>query len=169
MGRRLERALYHIKILRRSMAMATGPQGEAFSLEALLEYADSSMTHRSRYFAEPQAQTVLDLILCDESNPRSVAYQVGILAEHINNLPRDQNQAFSSREKKIIMSALHRLRLADINPLCEAAPDGSRPALEALILALNQDLPDFSDSLTQDYFSHAAPTQETSIIIPDPR
>ena len=169
MGRRLERAMYSIKVLRRSMSMATGPMGEAFSLDALLEYADSSMTHRSRYFAEPQAPTVLDLILCDESNPRSVAYQVMVLMDHINNLPRDQNHAFSSREKKVIMSALHRLRLAEVTVLCETSPDGSRPALEALILELTKDLPDFSDHLTQDYFSHAAPTQETSIIIPDPR
>ncbi|PTX91981.1 hypothetical protein DB346_23795 [Verrucomicrobia bacterium LW23] len=169
MGRRLERALYLLKILRRSMAMATGPLGESFSLEALLDYADSSMTHRSRYFAEPQAPTVLDLVLCDESNPRSVAYQIAVVAEHINNLPRDQAQPFATREKKIIMSSLNKLRLAEVTTLCECAPDGGRPALEALIAALSAELPDFSDSLTQDYFSHAAPTQETSIIIPDPR
>ena len=45
-------------------------------LEALLEVADSVMTYRSRYCSRFQLAPVLDLLLTDETNPRSVAFQL---------------------------------------------------------------------------------------------
>ena len=45
-------------------------------LELLLEIADSSITYRSRYLTSLQADLVLDLLLVDEANPRSIAFQL---------------------------------------------------------------------------------------------
>src|SRR6266404_4482777 len=46
------------------------------------------MTYRRRYFAQPQWPTVLDLLLTDETNPRSLLFQINALAEHAARLPR---------------------------------------------------------------------------------
>ena len=62
-------------------------------LEALLEVADSIMTYRSRYLARVQLAPVLDLLLTDESNPRSVAFQLACCAAHVEQLPRDPDEA----------------------------------------------------------------------------
>ncbi|MFN8643608.1 MAG: alpha-E domain-containing protein [Candidatus Binatia bacterium] len=44
--------------------------------EALLAVADASITYRRRYRATADAGAVLDLLVDDESNPRSLAYQL---------------------------------------------------------------------------------------------
>src|SRR5262249_42787789 len=86
-GRRLERALQEA-LLVRSM-LADGGASEPEALEALLEIADSVMTYRSRYASRFQLGAVLDLMLCDETNPRSVAHQLVQLAAHAADLPHD--------------------------------------------------------------------------------
>jgi hypothetical protein len=48
-------------------------------LEYLLEVADSSMTYRSRYFTTLQPLAVLDVLMADETNPRSLNFQMSHL------------------------------------------------------------------------------------------
>ena len=42
----------------------------------LLEVTDSTMSYRSRYFTILQPAPVLDLLMNDEANPRSLAFQI---------------------------------------------------------------------------------------------
>ena len=86
-GRRLERAA---NIITRCIqgGLAAEP-AVSNALETVLEIADSVMTYRRRYFAQPQWPAVLDLLLTDEGNPRSLAFQVDALADHATNLPRE--------------------------------------------------------------------------------
>ena len=49
-------------------------------LDWLLDLSDSIITYRARYRAQPEWLPVLDLLLLDESNPRSLIFQIdGIL------------------------------------------------------------------------------------------
>ncbi|MEB0011643.1 circularly permuted type 2 ATP-grasp protein [Glaciimonas sp. Gout2] len=75
LGRRLERLQFQSVILQRALEMdANG------SLDWLLELSDSIVTYRSRYRAQPEWLPVLDLLLLDETNPRSILFQLeGIL------------------------------------------------------------------------------------------
>src|SRR5262249_40274411 len=69
-GRRLERAIY----LSRQLREISKPMSEEEwpFLEYLLETADSSMTYRSRYYTTLQPVAVLDVLMTDETNPRSL-------------------------------------------------------------------------------------------------
>ncbi len=87
MGRRLERGAHTIRLLQSTLVTTETP--EAPLLEALLEVAESSMTYRRRYRSALQTAPVLDLLLADETNPRSLAFQLAALASHVGNLPRD--------------------------------------------------------------------------------
>ncbi len=75
LGRRLERLQFQCVSLRHAVGMeASG------SLDWLLELSDSIITYRTRYRAQPEWLPVLDLLLLDESNPRSILFQLdGIL------------------------------------------------------------------------------------------
>src|SRR5262249_35017941 len=86
MGRRLERALNTIALLRSALVAVGSMEGPL--LEALLEVADSSMTYRRRYLGSLQTAPVLDLLLADESNPRSLAFQLAALSHEVDDLPR---------------------------------------------------------------------------------
>ena len=74
-GRRLERLQFQCEVLQRALAMDRNG-----NLDWLLELSDSIVTYRARYRAQPEWLPVLDLLLRDESNPRSVLFQInGIL------------------------------------------------------------------------------------------
>jgi uncharacterized circularly permuted ATP-grasp superfamily protein/uncharacterized alpha-E superfamily protein len=153
MGRRLERAVYTVDLLR-SLLVEVG-EHEATVLETLLEIADSSMTYRSRYLTTLQCAPVLDLLLMDETNPRSVLYQLVALAEHVEHLPRNQAQPSLSPAQRLALMALTSIRLAEIAVLCTISEDGRRSHLETLLIHLRTDLPALSDAMTHHYLSHA--------------
>ena len=153
MGRRLERAVYTVDLLR-SLLVDVG-EHEATVLETVLEIADSSMTYRSRYLTTLQCAPVLDLLLIDDTNPRSVLYQLVALAEHVEHLPHNHARPSLSPAQRLALTALTSLRLAEVDVLCEASTDGHRAHLETLLTRLRTDLPALSDAMTHHYLSHA--------------
>ena len=70
-GRRLERLQFQALVLQRALAM-----DENGNLDWLLELSDSIITYRARYRAQPEWLPVLDLLLLDETNPRSIVFQL---------------------------------------------------------------------------------------------
>ena len=70
-GRRLERLQFQCVVLRRALAM-----DENGNLEWLLDLSDSIITYRARYRAQPEWLPVLDLLLRDDTNPRSILFQI---------------------------------------------------------------------------------------------
>jgi uncharacterized circularly permuted ATP-grasp superfamily protein/uncharacterized alpha-E superfamily protein len=157
MGRRLERAMYTVGLLQ-SFLLEAG-EHEAAGLETLLEIADSAMTYRSRYLTTLQCAPALDLLLTDETNPRSVAYQLVALAEHVEHLPHDRTVPLLGPAPRLMLTLLTRLRLVEIEALCDTGSDGSRWQLEALLMHLMTDLPVLSDTITHHYLSHAEPAR----------
>jgi uncharacterized circularly permuted ATP-grasp superfamily protein/uncharacterized alpha-E superfamily protein len=163
MGRRLERAMHLIGLLRHTLTTPAHPEGPV--LEAVLDVADSAMTYRRRYQGGVQAAAVLDLLLADETNPRSLAFQLAALADDVEHLPREAGRADRSPEQRLMLQALTALRLADVRQLAGFDECGGRPALDELLGRLAAALPALSDALTQTYLSHlqtsrhlAAPT-----------
>ncbi len=153
MGRRIERSVQTSALLE-SLLDAGDPEDDG-SLMLLLEIADSFMTYRSRYLLTPQLAPVLDLLLLDETNPRSVAFQLEALAEHLGALPRDPARADLDNEQQIVAGMLEALRTADITSLCRRSRLGDRPELKALISRIARDLKALTISITRSYFSHA--------------
>jgi uncharacterized alpha-E superfamily protein len=75
LGRRLERLQFQGICLQHALDMQANG-----SLDWLLELSDSIITYRTRYRAQPEWLPVLDLLILDESNPRSILFQLnGIL------------------------------------------------------------------------------------------
>jgi len=153
-GRRLERAFQMTEILRAGLPPSERASGGA--LEAILEIADSTITYRSRYLTSLQTDLMLDLLLVDEANPRSIAFQLARLREHVDLLPASQNAIRRPEEARTALSLLTAVQLADVRDL--ATPDGS--LREALLGKLASGLADLSDLLTRAYFSHAARSRQ---------
>jgi uncharacterized alpha-E superfamily protein len=152
MGRRLERATTQVLLLGHTLVAPI----EAPLLEAILEVADSGMTYRRRYLANLQVAPVLDLLLIDETNPRSVIFQLRALVEHLAALPNPTPSGARTPQQRIAIAALAELQLADADALAVADAAGRRPTLTALLKRLDAQLPALSDSLSSSYLSHAA-------------
>lgn len=156
LGRRLERAVYLVRQLRE----ITKPLGEADwpLLDCLLEVADSSITYRSRYFTTLQPVAVLDVLMADEANPRSLAFQLSHLADLYQKLPRP-----AAHDSAAIRHALGLLRAFELQGLdypLVGATDGQRGSdrlarLARLLSDLQNLLPSWSNNLSNTYFSHA--------------
>jgi uncharacterized circularly permuted ATP-grasp superfamily protein/uncharacterized alpha-E superfamily protein len=152
MGRRLERAIAMTGLLRRTLCSQL-PFEDAV-LEAILDIADATRTYRRRYPAGLQIAPVLDLLLADESNPRSVAYQMNLLEFHFQHLPGRSHLTLPNPEEKLLLLCVSRVKLADIYDLVIVAEGKRRPALVHLLRQLGRELPLLSDLLVRKYLSH---------------
>lgn len=151
-GRRLERALGIIELVR--CTFVDRRDDDPAVLEAVLEVADSIMTYRSRYLTNLQPAPVLDLLLTDETNPRSLAFQLATLAEHVDGLPREQVPALRGPEQRIMLAALTSVRMIDIEMLSERARPGERTRLQQTLERLALQLPRLSDMVSHRYLVH---------------
>jgi uncharacterized alpha-E superfamily protein len=155
MGRRMERATGMVHLLRSTLVTAHADEQRID--EMLLEIADSSMTYRNRYLGTLQAAPLVDLLLTDETNPRSIAFQVAAIDAHVDALPREAGSPVLADEQRAAMAATGLLRLADVSALVLPDSDGARPHLDRLLARLDGDLRDLSVAVTHRYLVHAAP------------
>lgn len=149
-GRRIERLSTLCNVLQVAIN-----DGRTHGLDWLLEYADSTVTYRSRYLVAPEWLPVLDLLLRDEVNPRSVAFQVKGLAEYVAKLELSHGR-FASDVLAPAHHALRSLDTADLHPESEA--------LAEVIAQLQRAAHAVSDELTLKFFSHAASRSVLSLV-----
>jgi uncharacterized circularly permuted ATP-grasp superfamily protein/uncharacterized alpha-E superfamily protein len=134
-GRHLERLLFvaatlHVPTPEDSM--------DPTLLGWLLELSDSLVTFRARYISEPEWPAVVELLLFDARNPRSVLFQLGKLAKHVPALP-DASSIDVVAEVRALEAGCRSMQM----PFEEAIERCQRVAI------------DLSDALTLKYFSHA--------------
>jgi len=137
MGRRVERATNICRIARRFGSS----ECKQDDLNVLLDLCDSQITYRSRYLAPPMHELVLDLILFDANNPRSLLFQVNALEDHLQQLPQLVNNGvpeISLQKIRAIRLELYSMEVGGIGL------DRLRD-IELRLL-------DFSDALSQRYF-----------------
>ena len=160
-GRRIERALLLIVLCRSSLVAVQDEWIEDLLLESVLAAAESLITYRSRYRTALHFPTVLELLLLDEDNPRSLLYQLKRLEAHIRVLPREKLRYRLSEEEQLILEALTQLQLSNtIELAAHSERTTQRTGLEKLLVRLAQILIDISDVLTQTYFSHVQRPQQ---------
>jgi uncharacterized circularly permuted ATP-grasp superfamily protein/uncharacterized alpha-E superfamily protein len=154
-GRRMERAFHIARLARSTLVRADSPA----TFEGILEVADSTITYRSRYRGLVAFEAVLDLVLTDETNPRSVVYQLMAIDEHLKELPRPERGVGLAPAARTALRALTSVQLADLALLGRVSAEGKREKLDELLGGLETDLPLFADQLTLSYLAHA----ETSV------
>jgi uncharacterized circularly permuted ATP-grasp superfamily protein/uncharacterized alpha-E superfamily protein len=107
LGRRIERVIVTCRFVRQFADERAG------ALDVLLELADSQITYRQRYVMVAAAAPVIDLVVLDPNNPRSVAYQLGRIETHLTALPRGGHDGRLSPPEQIAASLATQFRTAD--------------------------------------------------------
>ena len=158
LGRRLERG---IEVARAVGSFAgTAHDREPSWLLALLELCDSFMTYRSRYMIVPIAAPALDLLVLDETNPRSLSYQLAALDRIFADLPREG--PYRTPAHRLTLALLTDLRMLDAIDLDQVDDKGGRPALQALLERSMGDLRTASDQIGRTYFAHTEGAMRTT-------
>jgi uncharacterized circularly permuted ATP-grasp superfamily protein/uncharacterized alpha-E superfamily protein len=150
MGRRLERAYNLSEAVLSLFTPPPDADEEASSLLLLLELADSFITYRSRYRLDPMLALVLDLLLLDKTNPRSLAYQLTALAQHLDELPNGTQADQPSGDRRLSQTLLSSIRQADIEAI---AQEPGAHMLERLMRQQIELLPDLSNAIARHYFN----------------
>ncbi len=151
LGRRIERADTISTLVR---AGATLSATDDAVLVPLLEICDSTMTYRRLHFAKPRIVQTAYLLLQDEANPRSVAYQVGRLLSHAARLPGDPSRHIQPDGPTRVTEIKNLLQALPL-PDWTATPEKALAAVPATCAEISASLESLSLSITEHYFSHA--------------
>ena len=149
MGRRVER----LATMCGALTVAI-EDGRDHDLDWLLDLADSGVTYRSRYLAAPEWLPVLDMLVRDDANPRSLAFQAKGLAEYIAKIEATHGR-FTGDGLVSAYAALRALAPADLHPESETLAH-TIGLLQAAAYAT-------SDDISIKFFSHAVPRSVLSL------
>lgn len=175
-GRGLERALQVLGLLRATLVESYGPDVDRAVLEAALTSSESIVTFRRRYRGRSGVPAVLELLVVDASNPRSVAYQLHRMQTDLRAIP---NTSPTARPLRLLDRLVEKVRLADpvalgtVLPPSDGAPADApvrREALEEFCADLHGALRDLSLAV-RDQYHEPPPTQQSlprqQALVPD--
>ena len=145
-GRRIERMQFQCMGLEQALAMPLDGVA-APDLDWLLSLADSTITYRSRYMARPEWMPVFDLLVRDESNPRSIAFQVKGLHDYLVKL----GHALGDCGADALLPSIELLR--SLEPGTDLDPRSER--LKSLLVGLREASHALSEQLGLRFFSHS--------------
>jgi uncharacterized circularly permuted ATP-grasp superfamily protein/uncharacterized alpha-E superfamily protein len=152
MGRRIERG---VNICRFTRTFADGAAATTDDLDLLLDLADSQITYRARYLVGLALTPVLDMVLLDPFNPRSLAFQLESLKEHISALPALLEDGMLETPKRTLLG---------LSALVQTQAAGDIDT--STMIACEQALMRFSEEVGDRYFLQAggAPTTKLATL-----
>ncbi|HEX7775713.1 MAG TPA: circularly permuted type 2 ATP-grasp protein [Parvibaculum sp.] len=169
-GKRLERAMHLVTVLRGMSGVAATKDDKARRvserrhLNAIVALVGTRLSPDGQPVNGLDRKSALEAVLTNGNDPRSLAYQLSALAQHLAALPqpaggtagdlvartREQVDMASALVKEAIAAATQgALRHKDID-----APDGA-DSIRAAFAPLDAALPEISNLLSQAYFTHA--------------
>ncbi len=179
LGRRLERALQVLSVLRATLVPRRSAGVDALVLEAVLVTGESVITFRRRHATGPtgvptattgagsgsasHVAGVLDLLLLDRTNPRALAHQLDRVESDLRHLPDPPRNAGLDHALRAVTA---RLREADPGALAAAGHDGRRDGLADLLDALAREVSDLAGAVEVAHFVHAAPLRPLPLSTP---
>jgi len=162
LGRRLERVQHSCIVID---TMLLHENNDVLLLETLLKLFDSVMTYRSRYRSQIDVHLVLRLLMMDEFNPRSLAYQLKEIQDTIALLPGRRSLSQADELSRLAISGLSRVQLADPKQLIDAGKD-ARQNLSRLMNVLETMPAKMADILSATYFAHVQTGQQLANLSP---
>jgi uncharacterized circularly permuted ATP-grasp superfamily protein/uncharacterized alpha-E superfamily protein len=156
-GRRLERGQQLVALLQATVTVERSTATDSLLLESVLIAAESIITYRRRYRSQAQLETLLDLLLTDADNPRSLAFQLERLANDVRLMPRLGTGPRLSEPERLVLEASTTLRLADTALLARSGQGGAHPELDGLLSRILQLLDRTAVAIDTGHFAHLLP------------
>ena len=161
-GRRLERALQLASLLAETLVTVHSPDVDPIVIDTVLTAAESVVTYRRRYSGRTQVGTVLELLMLDAGNPRSLAYQVITLAEDLRALPGASGTSRPERLAEELVALVRRARPEELDDVT----DGRRPELADFLGQLQDGLRHLSDAVATQHFWRSRPMLPLGPVLP---
>ena len=161
-GRGLERATQVLSLLRVTACAQRAVDTERMVLEAVLTAAESILTFRRRSRGRHRTAAVVELLVTDARNPRSVAYQLHRIDADLRAIPTTSP---TSRPLRLVEGLLERVRQADPLDLSQVEDTGTgrmgpaRPRLADFLADLQGQMRALNEAI-RDHYQQQPPTQQ---------
>lgn len=153
LGRRVERALKMGSLLR--LCYPPRETENAETLNFLLAVNDTWKTYRLRYGSQIQPDAVLEVMLLDETHPRSIGYQIVRMQEIVADLPGRLPYQRLRPEERYLLEIRSAIRLSDMGALSKQEQPGKLPPeLKQILKLIETRLDELTDTIVQAHFSH---------------
>lgn len=160
-GRAIERGLQLCTLLG-TATVRRGIDVDREVLNGVLAAAESQVTHRRRYRGYVRPRGVLELLLTDPDNPRSLRFCIASLPEHLGALPASTG---STRPERMVEELARTLAEVDVAALV-AIGGTSRPYLERFLAETSTQLDQIAASIADVHFaSGPAPQPLTALAL----
>ncbi len=124
--------------------------------EAVLTSHESLVNFRYKYRSPLQLSLVLDLMLLDPNNPRSLIYQLERLKAYLSGLPLVEGSPTIPEHERLIWEAYTLLRLADKDRLSALdRTTGKFANLETFLSKVQTLVVAIPEVISKTYFKHA--------------
>ncbi|HEY2347468.1 MAG TPA: circularly permuted type 2 ATP-grasp protein [Puia sp.] len=161
-GRKIEQSLLVITMLRTNLVKKYSEQVEYNLQQSVLMSNEGLVSYRYKYRRPLQNMLVIDLLLFDPNNPRSLTYQVVRLKSYLQNLPKNNAVKSLTEYERLILEADTLLKLANKTDLSVSDNEGYTN-LEIFLSRIFQILSAIPGVISKAFFKHEM-TPKTIII-----
>lgn len=159
-GRRIERGVQTICIMDQLLTPVLSENDQKTLMQALLTSVEGLISYRRRYRARMGVKQVLELVMMDTANPRSLLFQFSELKSQLATLPKAKVKAYElSPDERVILEGETAIRLASLDVMCEEHKEG-RTQLSAHLKQFNNLLGDLSIVISEKHFEHRIGPQQ---------
>lgn len=147
LGRRLDRALLTARLIEATLRVDADPEEHEAVHAHLLAACESLVAYRRMFRTDLRLGSIRELLVNDPTNPRSIAFQLDRMAEHLDALPeRDGMDA-------------HRSALAAIGIQVSSIAGDSAAAIAEAVAVVAAGLERLSFGLVSTWFTQPPPLQ----------
>ncbi|MBD8605900.1 circularly permuted type 2 ATP-grasp protein [Aeromicrobium sp. CFBP 8757] len=150
-GRAIERGLQLCHLLAATTTVRRGIDVDRDVNTAVLSAAESAVTHRRRYRGYVRLPGVLELLLADAENPRSLAAGIEEMRQHLAAMPESTG---STRPERLLDDLADELDRADVASLAVVEGE-NRPDLERFLTSCIGQLTRLADAVGDVHFAGA--------------
>jgi uncharacterized alpha-E superfamily protein len=142
LGRRIERALAVCGSLEAGIGVAADALSFQPLAESVLSANECLVAYRRRYRSDVELNAVVDLLVHDDANPRSISFQLDRLREHMASLAWPEGA-----------DLVQRASVGSLTPVDDAVAAGRRLAVDGLVLAVRGPLLDLGAAVSTRWFA----------------
>ena len=155
-GRKIELSLLLISMLRSTLVNKYDDLTAYNLQESVLKSNEALANYRHKYRVPLQLSLVLELMLLDPSNPRSLIYQLSRLKAHLAGLPKLGTSEVNADHERFTAEAFSLLKNSDKESLsCFDKEQGQYLKLDDFLSRMYSLLTTITAAISKTYFKHA--------------
>jgi len=156
-GRRIERAQRLVDMLAATIVVRRPADVEDLLLESVLLTTESAITYRRRHQSGTSVASVLDLLVHDRTNPRSLAFALDRLLADLEAVPAPRSAAQRDHLLRGVADLVAELDTVAVGN--EVSDDGRRVRLADALDSMLWRLREASDEIERVHFVRPAPSR----------